>query len=83
MVIVVAMVQVKQQVEEERVRQLRESKDLNSALNKERNRTYDRLVVVQEQLLHQVRGLKVGTVCRGVVSGRGVVSLSLSLCPGG
>ena len=81
MVIVVAMVQVKQQVEEERVRQLRESKDLNSALNQERNRTYDRLVVVQEQLLHQVRGLKVGTVYRE----EGVWSHSPSpfLCPGG
>lgn len=50
---------MKQQVEEERERLIQESKDPNSALNVERNKTYDRLVVVQEDLLHHVRGLKV------------------------
>ena len=50
---------MKQQVEEERERQIRESKDPTSALNTERNKTYDRLVLVQEHLLHHVRGLKV------------------------
>ena len=57
---------MKQQVEEERERQIRESKDPTSALNTERNKTYDRLVMVQEHLLHHVRGLKVrerGEMC--------------------
>ena len=51
---------MKQQVEEERERQIKESKDPTSTLNTERNKTYDRLVLVQEHLLHHVRGLKVG-----------------------
>jgi hypothetical protein len=50
--------EVKQQVEEERERQIKESKDPTSTLNTERNKTYDRLVLVQEHLLHHVRGLK-------------------------
>ena len=50
---------MKQQVEEERERLIRESKDPNSALNTERNKTYDRLVMVQEDLLHHVKGLRV------------------------
>lgn len=50
---------MKQQVEEERERLIEESKDPTSPLNVERNKTYDRLVMVQEDLLHHVRGLKV------------------------
>ena len=52
-------VQVKQQVEEERTRLIKESKDPNSPLNAERSKTYDKLIVVQEQLLHHVISLKV------------------------
>ena len=50
---------MKGQVEEERERLIEESKNPESALNIERNKTYDRLVLVQEHLLHHVRGLKV------------------------
>ena len=50
---------MKQQVEEERERLIEESKDPSSPLNVERNKTYDRLVMVQEDLLHHVRGMKV------------------------
>ena len=60
----VTMCQVKQQVEEERERQIAESKDPMSPLNVERNKTYDRLVVVQEDLLHHVKGMMVGMYCR-------------------
>ena len=50
---------MKQQVEEERERQITESNDPTSPLNQERNKTYDRLVLVQEDLLHHVRGMMV------------------------
>lgn len=60
----ITVCQVKQQVEEERERQIAESKDPMSPLNVERNKTYDRLVVVQEDLLHHVKGMMVGMCCR-------------------
>ena len=55
--------QVKKQVEEERERLIVEGKDPQSPLNLERNKTYDRLVMVQEDLLHHVRGMKVEREC--------------------
>ena len=53
-------VKVKKQVEEERERQIAAGKEPQSPLNLERNKTYDRLVLVQEDLLHHVRAMKVG-----------------------
>ena len=47
-------------MEEERERQIAESKNTDSLLNAERSKTYDRLVMVQEDLLHHVRGMMVG-----------------------
>ena len=76
---VVLCVKVKGEVEQERQRLIEESQNPGSDLNVERNKTYDRLVVVQEDLLRHVRSLKVreGAERGGEREVKGV-SLSLS-----
>ena len=53
--------QVDEDMEGERNRRIAESKDEHSADNVERRKTYDRLVVVQEDLLKTIQGMKVGS----------------------
>ena len=54
--------QVKRDIEEERKRLIAESKDEHSDVNVDRRKTYDKLVVVQEDLLKTIQGMKVSHV---------------------